>query len=346
MPSLQRGVVPIYRQLVDQLRNDILTCRLIPGQRIPSITELQRSHGIARETAKRVLNLLEAQGLIRQQPGKGSFVADLRPMQPAWGLVFPFFSVQYEDLILLVAEQARQAGRTLHHLCDYNNYEEEMRLVQTMINDRYEAVIVIPTLDESRTLDFYEKLAPMGTRIVLLDHTMSSRDFPFVVQSYDLGVVRALTYLMWLKGGGVAFVENEVWPGRNMVLELMRETYLDLMRRERPGFEPLILPRARGVDAAALRQRGITAIFCCDDLSAIQVIGRLHEQGMEIPRDYNLVSYGNTDIGRYFTPPISSVDPRNAEMARIVAALLAPEPETPSESCQHVVHPELILRET
>ncbi|HOS03490.1 MAG TPA: substrate-binding domain-containing protein, partial [Candidatus Hydrogenedentes bacterium] len=73
---------------------------------------------------------------------------------------------------------------------------------------------------------------------------------------------------------------------------------------------------------------------------------RLHEQGMEIPRDYNLVSYGNTDIGRYFTPPISSVDPRNAEMARIVAALLAPEPETPSESCQHVVHPELILRET
>jgi DNA-binding LacI/PurR family transcriptional regulator len=167
-----------------------------------------------------------------------------------------------------------------------------------------------------------------------------------VVQSYDLGVVRALTYLMEQKAGGVAFVENEVWAGRNMVLELMRETYLDLMARKRPGFGPLILPRARGVDAAEFRRLGITGIFCCDDFSAIQVIGRMKEQGMEVPRDYNLVSYGNTDIGRYFTPPITSVDPRNAEMAEKVAAMLNPASNTAGELCQHIVHPELVVRGT
>jgi DNA-binding LacI/PurR family transcriptional regulator len=336
---------PLYRQLFDQYRDDILAFRLQPGQRIDSIAEMVRKHQVARETAKRVLNLLAAEGYIIQLPGKGSFVADLRPKQKIWGLVFPFFSVQYEDLIREVTARAEASGRELRHFCDYNHWEDEVRLVGMMVKERYEAVVVIPTLDESRTWEFYSRLSPFDTPVILLDHTMSLHDFPYVVQSYDLGVVRALSYLLDRKPGGVAFIENEIWAGRNMVLEVMRETYLGMVRQRCPDFDPLILPRANAVEAHDLRRQGVTGIFCCDDICAIQAIGRLKEQGAAVPEEFGVVSYGNTDIGRYFTPPITSVDPHNAEMADEVARILQSN-GSPDGLAQHVVQPELIVRGT
>jgi len=335
---------PIYTRLFERYREDIRTYRLKPGSRIDSISEIQQKHGVARETAKRVLNLLAEEGYVVKRPGKGSFVADLRPKQEVWGLVFPFHSMQYEDLILRVAGHASAVGRELRHFCDYNNYEEEIRLVGMMLNERYEAVVVIPTLDESKTWDFYSTLSPLDSPVVLLDHTMTSHDFGVVVQSYDLGVVRALEYLMEKKDGGIAFIENEVWPGRNMVLEVMRETYVDLMRRKRPAFEPLVLPQARTHDLGDLRGQGITGFFCCDDVSAIRTIGRLREQGARVPEDFNVVSYGNTDLSRFFTPPITSVDPHHAEMAAVLSEILLDQ-DAPTNQ-QYVVQPELVVRGT
>jgi DNA-binding GntR family transcriptional regulator len=117
--------VPIYKKLFDQYRDDIRSYRLQPGHRVHSITEMQGLHGVARETAKRVLNMLAEEGYIIQRRGKGSFVSDLRPKQKIWGLVFPFHSIQYENLIAEVSRQAETHGRHFSSFCDYNNYEEE-----------------------------------------------------------------------------------------------------------------------------------------------------------------------------------------------------------------------------
>lgn len=335
--------VPIYEQLTRFYRDAIVANRLLPGDRVDSISQIQRRHRVSRETAKRVLNQLETEGYIIQRVGKGSFVADLGPKLHRWGMILPFFSVQYEDLYARLAHLAAPADREVVRYFDYNNWQEEIRLVELMQSERYEAVVIVPTLDESRTWEFYADLPPRGSRLILLDHTMSYQDFNFVIQSYDLGVVRAMEHLASRKRGGVAFVANEGWTGRNMVLELMTETYRMTLRRRFPGFEPVILERAAEVDAAGLRARGVTGIVCCDDVSAIRAVGRLREQGVDVPAEMGVVSYGNTDLARYFTPALTSVDPHNEEMARQVAQFLTAE--TPAR-VQYVVQPELIVRET
>lgn len=343
----ENAFVPIYKQLLEKYKEDIISGRLSPGDRIDSISTIQKKHSVARETAKRVLSLLAKEGYIFQLRGKGSFVADLGPKKKVWGLVFPFYSIQYEDLINELYHRASEVGREVHAFCDYNNCEEEIRIVERMLKERYEAVAVIPTLDESRTWSFYSDLLPHYPKLVLLDHTMTSNDFSFVVQSYDLGVARAINYLLSRQSGGVAFIENEVWAGRNMVLELMRWTYMELMRTRRPDHEIVILPRANMVNANEFREKNITGIFCCDDTSAIQTIGRLKSQGAAIPGEFHIVSYGNTDLSRFFTPAISSVDPHNAEMAAILTDFLKdPLSDNPERKLQHVISPELVLRDT
>lgn len=338
--------VPLYEQLVKQYEEAILSRQLKPGDLVDSITDIQRRHRVSRETAKRVLHILTGKGLIVQRVGKGSFVADLGPMKLTWGVIVPFFSVGYEELLSHLTERAALLGREVRRFYDYNNWEEEIRLVAMMQKERYEAVIVIPTLDESRTWEFYSRLSPKDSPVILFDHHMTYRDFSFVVQSYDLGVVRAINYLVEQKPGNVAFVVNEGWAGRNMVLELMTETYRMALRRHRPKCEPLIFDRPSQIEAARLREEGVTGIFCCDDVSAIQVLGRLREQGVAVPGEMNLVSYGNTDLARFFTPAITSVDPHSAEMTSRLVDVVMTGVETPIESRQIVIQPDLVPRET
>lgn len=343
MTVSENAHAPVYQRLFERFRDDILGYRLRPGERIDSIAEIQRNYNVGRETAKRVLGMLAEAGYIVQRRGKGSFVADLRPRQNVLGLVLPQYSMQYDELVHELTVRVRENGRELHHYCHYNDCDEEIRLVGKMLHERYEAVAVIPTLDESETWKrFYSKLPLVETAVVLLNHTMTSNDFRYVIQSYDLGVTRAIQYMLESKPGTVAFIENELWPGRNMVLELMRGTYLEIMRTRRPDDEPIVLPRAAAVNWEVLRAQGVTGIFCCDDLCAAQTIGRLKEQGAEVPADVHVAGYGNTELARFFTPAITSVDPHNAEMAETLCAMLYAEAAPPYD--QHVIQPELVIR--
>ncbi len=339
--------VPIYEKLCEKYRKDILDRKLGPGDRVDSINSLMKNHAVSRETAKRVLGLLADEGLIVQRPGKGSFVADLRPKQKIWGIVLPFYSTQYEDLLARITTNAAALDREVRHVCDYNNWQEEVRLVGTMLNERYEAILVIPTLDESRTRDFYERLSPKDSPVILLDHTMTNNAFPCVIQSYDLGVVRAMNYLLEQKEGGVAFVRDQFWGSRNMIQELMVETYQAFMERYRPGFEPLVVAFPEQVEFDHLKSEGVTGIFCCHDIGAIQILGRLREQDVRVPQDVNVVSYGNTALARYFTPGISSIDPHHDEMVRNLVEMLKPEMgDGKVEQEQFVIQPDLIIRRT
>ncbi len=64
----------VFRQIADELRVGISSGQLTAGARLPSESALMRSHGTARETVRRALGLLKAEGLIVTEHGRGAFV--------------------------------------------------------------------------------------------------------------------------------------------------------------------------------------------------------------------------------------------------------------------------------
>ena len=67
--------VPIYRQLIGQLREAVARGRLQPEERLPSVRELSRELVVNPNTIARVYTELEREGVLNTRPGLGVFVA-------------------------------------------------------------------------------------------------------------------------------------------------------------------------------------------------------------------------------------------------------------------------------
>jgi len=72
-----RDARPIYTQICDNIRQQILTGILCTGDRLPSVRELATQLTINPNTIQRAYTQLEMEGWITSVPGKGSFVSGI-----------------------------------------------------------------------------------------------------------------------------------------------------------------------------------------------------------------------------------------------------------------------------
>jgi len=342
---MNKSGVPVYKNLVDFYKQKINTQELSPDTKIDSIVRIMSRHKVSRDTAKKVLKILSDEGFIRKIVGKGSFITSSTEIKKIWGMVIPFYSSNIEELIRNLKLEAKRTGSDLIYFLAYNNPDEEKRLVSEMIMKGYEAVIVIPNYNETLTADYYRHLIPGNTTIVLVDNTMAGSYFKYVVQSYDLGVARAIEYLSKQNNANFLLVKNEDWRGRNLLYELMVRTFGNTVQEKHPKRKSLTLDNARELTYDYLLQNKIGGILCCTDIDSVRVLGRIKKWGVKIPSEISLVSYGNTELTEYFEPPITTLDCQYQEMAAKTAELI-----TLGKNCglleQHIVNPKIIIRKT
>ena len=71
-----RDARPIYTQICDGIREQILSGILVSGDKLPSVRELATQLTINPNTIQRSYRQLEVDGWITTVPGKGCFVCD------------------------------------------------------------------------------------------------------------------------------------------------------------------------------------------------------------------------------------------------------------------------------
>lgn len=74
MRILQNSGVPIYQQIAEQMKTDILTGKMKQGEYLPSIRSLAKELKISVITTMKAYELLEAEGLVTAAQGKGFYV--------------------------------------------------------------------------------------------------------------------------------------------------------------------------------------------------------------------------------------------------------------------------------
>ena len=72
--------VPIYRQLVQQVRRDVMLGRLRPGDQLPSVKEVVDALSVNPNTVVKAFSELEHQGIVVRRQGVGTFVSAAPPL--------------------------------------------------------------------------------------------------------------------------------------------------------------------------------------------------------------------------------------------------------------------------
>ncbi|MCX4370845.1 MAG: GntR family transcriptional regulator [Dysosmobacter sp.] len=104
---------PIYEQIYSQLKAQIISGTLAPGEALPSIRALAKDLKISVITTKRAYDELESEGFLHTVAGKGSFVAEKN-----LDLIREQQLKELEDHLSAAAGLARSCGLTVEELID------------------------------------------------------------------------------------------------------------------------------------------------------------------------------------------------------------------------------------
>ena len=99
------SMVPIYEQLMDQIKKMVISKELKNGDNLPSVRALAAELKISALTVKKAYDLLEEEGYIATVHGKGSYVKDADPEMMAEQRYR-----QIEEEMELIVEKARSYG--------------------------------------------------------------------------------------------------------------------------------------------------------------------------------------------------------------------------------------------
>ena len=107
---------PIYEQITDQVKEQIMTGALAAGDALPSMRLLAKELRISVITTKRAYEELEREGFLENVPGKGCFVAPqnrelLREAQLR----------KVEEKLFQAVDEARKGGFPLEELQEMLN---------------------------------------------------------------------------------------------------------------------------------------------------------------------------------------------------------------------------------
>lgn len=109
-------MVPIYEQLIDQLKNSIISGELKENDPLPSVRAFANELKISALTVKKAYDLMEAEGFVITVHGKGTYVA---PSDN--GILIEGQKKVIENELSVVVDKAKMIGMSreeFHELVD------------------------------------------------------------------------------------------------------------------------------------------------------------------------------------------------------------------------------------
>lgn len=333
LPNVSR--TPKYARIAAMLRARIARGELRPGDQLPSFSEMRERHGASQGITERVYGLLEQDGLVERQQGRGTFVTG------AWRRATGIIGIRgiseyvrrrltyYTHLMHGFHEAAAQAGREVLLLNDDSAIHWE----------KVDGVIDAGTSPATRPLP---PLMPCVSVLKVMPGMTS-----VVVDDSD-GVRQAMTHLTSLGHRRIAYLIDTapvtkqtrmaayekalrrigVRPQAPWVREMMSAQAPHAGYREW-GFESM--RRWLREDWTALN---CTALLAQNDIAAVGAIEALREAGLCVPQQVSVVGFDGAEAGDYFSPRLTTIAAPLHEAGATALRLLLRHIEEPNAAPQ------------
>ena len=342
MSTLQKQ--PKYFRLAGQLRDEIQSGLLEPGARLPSVAQMKAMHGVSLTTVDRAQALLEQEGFIVREQGRGTFVAEPARRQLT-GLI-GFIGRTFEGRRAFADAERLTSG------IEEAVYHNEKRLLlldaQSPLGwDRVDGILVcMPSQTE-------EILPQLLDRVPCVSLLESVRGISSVATDEAQACRLAVEHLVAQGHQRIAFLmqENPMvrrtrWPAyRKALRDAGIAPHADWLRAD-------TLPIRHPGDYAQMgregmaawlhegwRETGCTALIAQNDSIAIGAMNSLQAAGIRVPEDVSVLGFDATELTRTVSPELTSVEIPFKEIGRVAVELLLRHLEASQAEPEHIALP-------
>ena len=259
----------------------------------------------------------------------------------------PFFP----EIVQTFEELAVQNGYEILLTSTVHDTNRMKSSVRRMIERRVDGVAILTFgMEESLLNDLHLRKVPL----VFVDVGLDTPGVSTIVVDYQTGIREAVQHLAAFRHNSIAFVTGP--PNLKSALA-RKEAFVNAMREIRPDEQsPMIVSGdhtmeggMRALNELMTHSSPPTAVVCSNDMTAIGVIREAYDRGMSVPRNLSVVGFDDIRLSQFITPPLTTVQMSQTELARIAFEALMNNVSQGREGKgrkQYTLNTHLVLRQS
>lgn len=351
---------PKYTDLMNWIREQILSGEFTVGMRLPSENELGKKFAISRQTVRQATSVLESEGLLERRRGSGTYVSASsnsvkKSSSRNIGVVLTYLDDYiFPSIVKGIERVLTKNGYFMQLAFTYNRVEKEAYILDSMLKNNIDGLIIEPSKSGIPYIntDFYQKIKALSIPCIFVHaDTNPLMGIPSIrMDDYKLGQAAA-EYLIKHGHKNIAGIfKSDDMQGQlrySGVINALK--HHDLLASERNMYwyttEDIKLIRRGNLDTEILERIGdATALVCYNDEMAKTLIDILSKAGKKIPDDISIISFD--DLALESTIGLTTFAHPKQELGKIVAVQLLKLLDNPNFNASIKFPPKLIERDS
>lgn len=302
--------IPAYQRIIQAIQQWIQKGDYKKDEKLPSEARLMEEFSTSRITVTRALKELELKGVIYRVKGKGSFVAAIQSHRQNENRIISLVLPHKADFFSGGQQYSRKIAsccRDFGYLCSLHYSDQsisrEKKILQEIAAHNVAGAIIYPI--SNRNISSLSLMSIQGFPMVMLDRSLDELSLPVVTSDNFKGAYDAVSYLTGKGHKSIGFVgandsdvvtqrykgycraltDSRIPVDRELIVTEFAETEEDQqsMLHEEEALRLL----------KDLIGKGISALFCVNDLIAYRLLFAAEKLGIRLPDELSLVGFDN-----------------------------------------------------
>ena len=350
---------PKYFTLMEELKEEIISGRIQPGEKLPSENQFTVQYSLSRHTVRKALSLLEQEGYIEACHGKGTFCSEkMRHMKKSRNIAVVTTYISdyiFPRLIQGMDNVLSEQGYSIILKNTGNSRQKEAKCLEELFQKDIDGLIIEPSKSQlsCRHPGLYENLEKYQIPYIFIQGIYTEmKDKPHILMDDARGGYLVTNYLLeqghrritgFFKADDIQGIQRH--KGYVRALQEAGIPYdPDLVvwfhtedRRSKPSMMVKEMVKTGSLPHG---------IVCYNDQIAVQVIESLEDCGLQVPKDISVTGYDNSLYAQRGTGITTIAHPQE-RLGEMAAELILEKINGVSEEdskVERLIQPELIVR--
>lgn len=353
-----------YYDIMEDLRRQILSGEIKPGEKLPSENELSATFLVSRQTVRKALSILQNEGYVYAEHGRGTFCSKLlRPAAKSKNIavVTTYLSDYIFPRVIQGIDQVlTENGYSILLKNTKNSRNQEARCLEELLQKNIDGLIIEPSKSQifCRHMNLYQMLDQYQIPYVFIQGSYAQmKRKPHILLDDCRGAYLAARYLISLGHRGIV----GIFKADDAQGQERHKGYVQALLEAGIVYDPDKViwfhtedrkthPYEKMRQMAEEREQVFfDAVVSYNDQIAIEVIRALNDEGLQVPHDVSVTGYDNSYLAANCKVPLTTVTHPQEKLGEMAAELLLKlirEGNKEDGKNRILMEPELIIRES